>query len=119
MSLDHITEASRKAKGQRPYFLADNQTEQLLNITMALAQELAVTRERMDTIERLLEAGNGVTREAIEHYTPDDTAAEQRQLWHQEFIARILRVVQQSREEIAEQSHGQQDMSTIVEQLSK
>ena len=119
MSVDHISDAGRKAKGIRPYFLADQQTEQLLNITMALAQELAVTRERMDTIERLLEAGNGVTREAIENYKPDAAAAEQRQVWHQEFIARILRIVQQSREEVTEKANGQSEMSAVVEKMSK
>lgn len=119
MSVDHIADAGRKAKGQRPYFLESVQTEQLLNITMALAQELAVTRERMDTIERLLEAGNGITREAIESYTPDPAAAEQRQLWHQEFISRILRIVQQSREEISEKTNGQADMETVVRQVSQ
>ncbi|GGF60725.1 hypothetical protein [Alteromonas lipolytica] len=119
MSVDYIADAGRKAKGQRPYFLESAQTEQLLNITMAIAQELAVTRERMDTIERLLEAGNGVTREAIENYKPDAAAAEQRQTWHQEFISRILRIVQQSREEITENTNGQADMETVVSQVSQ
>lgn len=119
MSVDYIADAGRKAKGQRPFFLESVQTEQLLNITMALAQELAVTRERLDTIERLLEAGNGVTREAVENYKPDPVAADQRQIWHQEFISRILRIVQQSREEITEKSNGQADMETVVSQISQ
>ncbi|NVK56276.1 MAG: hypothetical protein HWE26_11700 [Alteromonadaceae bacterium] len=118
MSTDYINDAGRKAKGERPYFLADQQTEQLLNITMALAQELAVTRERMDTIERLLESGNGVTREAIENYKPDPVAAEQRQLWHQAFIARILRIIQQNREDITERANGQDSMDAVVVKVS-
>ena len=119
MSVDYIADAGRKAKGQRPYFLESDQTEQLLNITMAIAQELAVTRERMDTIERLLEAGNGVTRESIENYKPDPQAAEQRQIWHQEFISRILRIIQQNREEITEKTNGQADMETVVSEVSQ
>ncbi len=118
MSVDHIADAGRKAKGQRPYFLEAEQTEQLLNITMALAGEVAVMRERMDTMERLLTKAGTLTREEIEDYVPDAQAAEQRQLWHQEFIARILRIVQQNREEITEKSQGQPPMEEVVSNLS-
>lgn len=117
MSVDHIAEAGRKAKGQRPYFLAATQTEQLLNITMALATELAVTRERLDTIERLLDQAGTLKREMIETYIPSDAAADERQLAHQEFIARILRIIQQEREAIAETAAGQPDMAEAVRQV--
>jgi len=117
MSIDYIAEAGRKAKGQRPYFLASAQTEQLLNITMALATELAVTRERLDTIERLLEQAGTLPRAAIESYVPERAAADERQLAHQEFIARILRIVQQEREAIAETAAGQPDMAEAVRQV--
>lgn len=48
--IDKLTLAGTKAKGKRPYFLAEKQTEQTLSITMALAMELAVARERIDTL---------------------------------------------------------------------
>ncbi|WP_317928542.1 hypothetical protein [Halioxenophilus sp. WMMB6] len=119
MSVDYIAEAGRKAKGKRPYFFDDRQTEQLLNITMAIAGELAVTRERLDTIERLLEKSGTLTRESIENYVPDSKAAEdERQLWQQEFIARILRIVQQEREAITENQAGQPSMDEVVDSLS-
>ncbi|MBU2980027.1 hypothetical protein [Alteromonas sp. C1M14] len=118
MSVDHITDAGKKAKGDRPYFLASEQTEQLMNITMALAQELAVTRERMDTLERLLESASIFSREDIESYVPDSEAAEQRQLWHQEYIARILRIMQQSREAIKEKQDGQPSTEDVMKDIS-
>ena len=43
MELDYIKLAGNKAKGQRPYFFADPAVERVLNITMAVAGELAVT----------------------------------------------------------------------------
>jgi hypothetical protein len=50
-------ELQKKARGQRPEYFADPAIDKVLSITMALAGETAVMRDRMDTIERLLEAG--------------------------------------------------------------
>lgn len=119
MSIDYIAEAGRKAKGKRPYYFEDRQTEQLLNITMALAGEVAVMRERLDTVERLLEKAGVLTQESVDTYVPETKAAEDaRQLWQQEFIARILRIVQQEREAITENRAGQPTMEDVVEALS-
>ena len=54
--------ASRKSKGKRPWFYESKEAERVLNVALALAQELAVTRERMDTLERLLEAKGVLAR---------------------------------------------------------
>ncbi|RMF12703.1 MAG: hypothetical protein D6763_00170 [Alphaproteobacteria bacterium] len=94
-SPDPILLANAKAKGKRPYFLDDPAVERVLSITMAVAGELAVMRERMDTIERLLEQNTSISRDDIENFIPDDAAAAERGQWHKEFIARILRIVQQ------------------------
>ena len=87
--------ANAKAKGARPYFFDDPAVERVLSITMAVATEVAVLRERMDTIERLMEAGTPVTKAAIDAYKPTDDAGRERQEWHAAYVARILRIVQQ------------------------
>lgn len=96
--LDPLLLAGAKAKGKRPWFLKDPDTERLMNITLALAQELAVTRERMDTIERLLARGETVSKESIEAFSPTKAEAAERGLWTQEYLARIFRILQQDRE---------------------
>lgn len=99
--LDYIKLASNKSKGKRPYFHNDPAVERVLNITMALAGELAVARERVDSIERLLEKKGLVTREEIENFVPEtEEQEEQRQTWHSEYISRVLRIVQQEMEEM-------------------
>ena len=87
--------ANSKAKGERPYFFDDPAVERVLSITMAVASEVAVLRERMDTIERLMEAGQPMTKAGIDAFKPDDDAARQRQEWHAAYVARILRIVRQ------------------------
>ena len=67
----------------------------MLAVTMAIAQELAVMRERLDTVERVLEDKGTVTRADIETYTPSKPIAEERGAWTQEYLARILRIYQQ------------------------
>ena len=96
--LDVNALANAKAKGERPYFFDDPAVERVFSITMAVATEVAVMRERMDTIERLLEAGTPVTKANIDAYRPDDESARQRQQWHADYIARILRIVHQELE---------------------
>jgi len=99
--VDYISIASNKPKGKRPYFMNDPAVERVLNITMAVGMELAVARERIDTLERLLEAKGVLTRDEIENYKPNTKEIEtQRQQWHSEYISRILRIVQQEMEEL-------------------
>lgn len=92
--IDPLKLAGAKPKGKRPFFLKDPDVERVLAITMAVAQELAVMRERLDTVERLLES-QGVTQDDIENFTPTKAQAEQRGAWTQEYLARILRIYQQ------------------------
>ena len=100
-AVNDIVMAGNKSKGGRPYFLEDPAVERVLNISMAIAADLAVLHERLDTIERLLEAKGQLNRTEIEAYVPDDAAAEERQAWHARFSARILRIVQQEVEAVA------------------
>lgn len=102
MNLDTRRLAGAKSKGARPYFM-DPQVERVMAVAMAIAMEHAVTRERLDTIERLMEAGQPVTRAAIDAYRPDAAAMAERQTWHADYIARVLRIVQQQLEAIEEE----------------
>jgi hypothetical protein len=100
-----LAEAGRKPAGKRPYFL-DPEVERVLAIAMAAVQELAVARERIDTLERLLEAKGIVAREEIERFVPNAQQAAERGLWTQEYLARVLRIVQQEGEAIAAAEKG-------------
>jgi len=91
---DALKHAADKPAGKRPYFMTP-EVERVLAITMALAQELAVSHQRNDTVERLLEAKGLITRAEIEGFVPSEEQFAERSLWSQEFINRILRIVQQ------------------------
>jgi hypothetical protein len=85
---------SKTAKGKRPVYFDDPQTDKVLAIVMALIGEVSVLRERLDTIERLLEAKDILAIADIEAYQPDESVAKEREQWRAEYIARVLRVLQ-------------------------
>ncbi|MFM9021170.1 MAG: hypothetical protein ACKOOA_07595 [Sediminibacterium sp.] len=117
-AVNDIIMAGNKSKGGRPYFLEDPAVERVLNISMAIAADLAVLHERLDTIERLLEARGHLSRQEIEVYVPDDAAAEERQTWHARFSARILRIVQQEVEAVAN-PESNVPMRTIADDINE
>jgi pantoate kinase len=98
---DALQQAGAKPKGRRPYFLKDPDVERVMAITMAVAQELSVVRQRLDTVERLLDKNGTISRDDIENFTPTKEEAAERGLWTEEYIARVLRIIQQEREALA------------------
>jgi hypothetical protein len=112
-----LAQAGRKPAGKRPYFL-HAEVERVMAITMAVAQELAVARERIDTLERLLEAKGVLDRPEIEAFVPAPEQAAERGLWTQEYIARVLRILQQEGEAIAAGEKGDLLSEEVAVELS-
>lgn len=117
--INDILLSSSKAKGKRPYFLEDKALERVLNITMAVASEVAVMHERLDTIERLLASKNILQNAEIEAFIPDSTQAEERQRWHASYISRVLRIVQQELEALQQDPKHNRSMEEIAEELGR
>jgi len=86
---------AKTAKGKRPVYLENPQVDKLLAMVMALTGEVSVLRDRLDTIERLLEVKGILSASEIEGYQPDDKVINEREKWRGEYIARVLRVVQE------------------------
>jgi hypothetical protein len=118
INMDDIRMAGDKSKGGRPYFLDSPEVERIFNITMAVATEVAVLRERLDTIERLLEANHLLNRAQIESFVPSDEEAGERQLWHARYIARILRMVQQEIDALANPDNNK-PMEQIANEINQ
>ena len=106
---------NKRAKGKRPKFFDDPDTERLLGIFMALTMEVAVLRERLDTVERVLESKGAISRQDIEGYDPDPAAADQRARTQQLFLTRVLRIVDQEIEALG--SIGEEDLETIADRM--
>ncbi|MBD6618366.1 hypothetical protein FNW02_21700 [Komarekiella sp. 'clone 1'] len=86
---------SKTAKGKRPVYLDEPQIDQILAIVMALTSEVSVLHDRLDTIECLLAAKGILSAADIDAYEPDEEVAKKREHWRAEYLARILRVLQE------------------------
>ena len=116
--IDWIARSGAKAKGKRPAYFEDPAIDRTLSIVMALVGEVSVMRERMDTIERLLEEKGTISRDDIEAYTPDRAAGKERGLITKEYIARIMRGVQQDMEALEELGEPSvEELSTTLRDL--
>lgn len=86
---------AKKAKGKRPFYFDNPESDKLLAIALALAGEVSVLRERIDTLERLVQAKSILSIEEIETYQPDEQVVQEREKWRAVYIARVLRVIQE------------------------
>ena len=91
---------ARVAKGRKPQYFADPAVDKLLWITMTLASELSVTRDRLDAVERLLERRRVLTVADVDGYEPSPEAEAAREARRQEYLDRVLRAVQAELEEV-------------------
>lgn len=108
---------SLKAKGRRPYFFDDPAVDKLLAITLALMGELSVTRERLDTVERILASKGQLSEAEIDAFRPDEGAKNARTQMRNEYVARVLRILANELEEL-EQGQAESAYKETVEKLA-
>jgi hypothetical protein len=105
----------RKAKGKRPFYFSDSDIDKLLTMVMALAGELSVTRDRLDTVERIAASKNLFSEEDIETFELDSDALEARAARHQTLFREITRVISSEIEELDRESSS--DYGQVVEMV--
>jgi hypothetical protein len=79
------------ARGRRPEFTDDPMLDRLYSVTLALVAELAVTRARLDTVERVLARRGALDPAAIDAFRPDAADAEARARLQAEYLERVFR----------------------------
>jgi hypothetical protein len=72
--------------------------EQLLAMVTALTAELSVTRERLDTLERLVEEAGVVSQAQIEDFAPGEAVVEAREGIRQRIIRKVFRPLRETAE---------------------
>ena len=95
---DWVERSGARARGKRPDYFDDPAVDRLYSVVFALAAEVSALRERVDTVERLLEAKGTISRNDIESYEPDRAAGEERGQATRAYVARIMRGFQQEAE---------------------
>lgn len=84
----------RIAKGKRPQYFADPATDKLLAMVVTLMSELSITRDRLDSVERLLERHGVFDQAEVERFRPEGEAAAAREQRRAASTARVLRMLE-------------------------
>ena len=84
----------RVPKGKRAMFYTEPGVDQLYGIVTALAAELWAARERIDTLERVLEQSGTMPPDAVESFAPGPDLAARRQQEREAFIQRVYQVLE-------------------------
>jgi hypothetical protein len=90
---DAVVALTQLARGERPYSLKDRETEEVLNLSLALLMELSVAFDRIDRLERVLAERTGMALSdlrAIDYV--EEPAAQERQEAASALMARVLRI---------------------------
>jgi hypothetical protein len=95
----------RTAKGKKPIYF-DSVTDKLLSMVLTLMGELSVTRDRLDTVERLIEKHALFKQDEIETYELSDEVNRIRTERRAAYIARVLKSVQDELESLQQQGEA-------------
>jgi len=91
---------SRTAKGERPQNFSDPAIEKVLGIALSLASEVSVLRDRLETIERLIESHGVFPRSAIDGCEPSREEKAERAARRMEYLERILQTAHRELDEL-------------------
>ncbi|MCH8182480.1 MAG: hypothetical protein IID55_04790 [Proteobacteria bacterium] len=74
-------------------FFQDPGLDQLYGVVVALTAEVSVLADRLDTMERLLDANGSVSRADIEAYRADETVEGERTERRDGYIGRVFQAI--------------------------
>ncbi len=89
----------RTVRGKRPQFFDIAGLDEAMSMIMVLAEELAVVRDRLDTVERVAAAKGLILADEIEKFAFDQPALVEREIWRQQFFERMFYLLRQQASE--------------------
>jgi len=81
------------AKGPRPQFSENAEVDRVIAMVLALAQEVSVLREQLESVVSLAAARGVLSADEVAKYSPPPAEAAARAKWRDEFIDRVLYVL--------------------------
>ena len=116
-STDDQLELQRKAKGKRPYYFSNPDVDKLLSMIMALTGELAIARDRIDTIERVAATKGLFSSDDIENFDLDADVLQARADRHRLLLREVNRIIVGELEDL--EGAGDGDYIAVVEHVER
>jgi len=107
----------RTAKGKRPQYFSDPAIDKLLAIVVSLISEVSVLRDRLDTVELLIEKEKLFSQNDIETFelsAEEHTARDERR---GEYLDRVFRIIQSELDEMTG-GRAMQPLDEIIEDFA-
>jgi hypothetical protein len=112
-SMKNTPRIARVAKGKRPQYFSDPAIDKLLSMTLTLMEELSVTRDRLDSLERLLASKKVMERAELEGWAPDAEAALERSAARAQYVDRMMRAMQAELDEVTRRGERVGDIDPL------
>ena len=80
----------RVARGKKPKYLDDGSIDNPMAMIMTLTQEISVLRDRIDTLERMLESKEVIASKEFDDFVPSDELEMMRKDKRHELLERVL-----------------------------
>jgi hypothetical protein len=79
-----------------PGYFRTRELDWMLHVVQAIAEETAVTRERLMSLEAVLAKKGLLAAGELDDYRPDAEEARERIAWHEQFTARLYAILEQA-----------------------
>ena len=116
-SSDDLLELQRKAKGKRPYYFSNPDVDKLLSMIMALTGELAIARDRIDTLERVAATKGLFSSEDIENFELSADALQARADRHKQLLREVNRIIVGELEDL--EGASEEEYTAVVKQVEQ
>jgi hypothetical protein len=104
----------KASKGARPQFLADADSERLLNMVMALAAEVSLLHDKFDTLARVAAEKGQFGLEDLAAYQPDAEVRAARAARRDAMLGRVLRIIEADAERAAQPPRPYDEIMAMV-----
>ena len=111
-------EIPRSAKGKPPQYFDDPASDKLHFMIMALVEELSVTRDRVDALERVLERKSVSTMAEVDHFEPTEEDEAQRTQRRAAYVAKIMKCFADEAAQV-ERKDPALDFEKVVEAIAE
>lgn len=88
-----MSDFPRVARGKRPAFHENASVDRLVTIVLALASEVSVLRDRLDTVELLGARAGWLPDGAVDGFIPDQATRERREAAREAYLDRALHIL--------------------------
>lgn len=82
----------RQVKGKKSVFFEDPAVDQVMTFFIELLTEVSVLRDRLDTVEVLLQERGALSNADIEGYRHDDAGEQRRAAARKTLLERVMRM---------------------------